>query len=74
MGCGAGYGTAMLAKSATEAVGFDVSVEAIAYAKEHYGEKATFLAADALHFPAEDRSFQVVTAFEVIEHITNTIS
>ena len=69
VGCGAGYGTALLADGAAEAIGFDVSVEAVEYAKGRYGDKAAFIAGDALHFPAEDHSFQVVTAFEVIEHI-----
>jgi SAM-dependent methyltransferase len=69
VGCGAGYGTALLAETATEAIGFDVSIEAVEYAKAHYGQKATFLAGDAIRFPAEDHSFELVTAFEVIEHI-----
>jgi SAM-dependent methyltransferase len=69
VGCGAGYGTALLAETAAKAIGFDVSIEAVEYAKAHYGQKATFLAGDAIHFPAEGHAFELVTAFEVIEHV-----
>src|ERR1051326_6605657 len=36
-GCGAGYGSAELARSAGTVVGIDCAAEAIEYAREHYG-------------------------------------
>ena len=35
-GCGSGYGTALLAGTAREAVGLDLSADALSYAREHY--------------------------------------
>ncbi|HEX7363410.1 MAG TPA: class I SAM-dependent methyltransferase [Bryobacteraceae bacterium] len=67
-GCGAGYGTALLAAVAREAVGFDISREAIEYASAHYPE-AKFLTGSATEFPAADGSADLVTAFEIIEHL-----
>ncbi|MGC2661179.1 MAG: methyltransferase domain-containing protein [Bryobacteraceae bacterium] len=69
VGCGAGYGTALLAESAANAIGFDVSAEAIEYARRHYGQKARFVVGDAAHFPEDLHGFDVITAFEVIEHL-----
>jgi SAM-dependent methyltransferase len=67
-GCGTGYGTALLAEGAAETVGFDVSPNAISYAAVHY-PRARFLAASASAFPAPDQSVDLVTAFEVMEHL-----
>lgn len=67
-GCGTGYGTALLAKQASEALGFDNSPEAISYAAANY-PAVRFLAGSADAFPAFDNSVDLVTAFEVIEHL-----
>ena len=67
-GCGTGYGTALLAEQASEAAGFDISPEAITYAAANY-PAARFLAGSADAFPASDNSVDLVTAFEVIEHL-----
>jgi SAM-dependent methyltransferase len=69
VGCGAGYGTALLAESASNAIGFDVSAEAIEYARQHYGRNAAFVVGDAARFPEDLQAFDVITAFEVIEHL-----
>jgi SAM-dependent methyltransferase len=72
MGCGTGYGTAELAQQARSTTGIDVSPEAIAYAQEHYPiPNVSFLAAPATALPFEAASFDLITAFEVIEHIDN---
>ena len=69
VGCGTGYGTALLASAAVEAMGFDVSREAIQYAKLHF-PAAEFCVGSASAFPSANASFDVVTVFEVIEHVS----
>ncbi len=72
IGCGAGYGTAELAQHSRTAAGIDVSAEAIAYAREHYPvPNTTFLTASATALPFAPASFDLITAFEVIEHLDN---
>jgi SAM-dependent methyltransferase len=70
IGCGTGYGTAELAQRAQSATGIDISADAIVYAKGHY-PIATFLAASATAIPFPTSSFDLITAFEVIEHLEN---
>ena len=72
IGCGAGYGTAELAQRALSATGVDISSDAIVYAAEHYPiPNARFLAASATAIPFPSASFDLITAFEVIEHLDN---
>lgn len=70
LGCGTGYGTAELARHATEAVGVDIAPEAIDYASAQY-RSARFVLASAEDVPLHDASFDVVVAFELIEHLSN---
>jgi SAM-dependent methyltransferase len=72
IGCGTGYGTAELAQRAQSATGVDISPEAIAYARKHYPlANTTFLSASATAIPCPAASFDLITAFEVIEHLDN---
>ena len=72
IGCGTGYGTAELAQEAQSATGIDLSSEAIAYAREHYPlPNTTFLEASATSVPLPHASLDLITAFEVIEHLDN---
>lgn len=74
LGCGTGYGSAELARTAAEAAGFDASEEAIAYASDVYLRSALSLRfAKALceEIPEADGSFDLVVAFEVIEHLAD---
>jgi ubiquinone/menaquinone biosynthesis C-methylase UbiE len=72
IGCGTGYGTAELAQHARFVTGIDVSAEAIGYAHAHYPlPNTTFLAASATALPFSPASFDLITAFEVIEHLDN---
>jgi SAM-dependent methyltransferase len=69
-GCGVGYGTAFLADAARRVVGVDRSQEAIAYAESRYARpNVRFLVGDLLTLDQPDDAFDVVCAFETIEHL-----
>jgi SAM-dependent methyltransferase len=69
-GCGSGYGSAELAKTGASVTGADVSGEAVAYAREHFGAQGIrFVEAPCESLPFDAESFDLVTAFEVIEHL-----
>jgi SAM-dependent methyltransferase len=69
-GCGVGYGSALLAEAATRVVGVDVSDAAIDYARERYAAaNLEFETMDVMALALEDGSFDVVCAFETIEHV-----
>jgi predicted SAM-dependent methyltransferase len=68
-GCGAGYGAKELASAACF-IGIDNAREAVDYAREHFGrEGASFLRARCEEMPFQQGIFDLITAFEVIEHI-----
>ena len=72
--CGVGYGAEVLLKKEAplEAyVGVELSEEAIAYAKAHYGyEWTSYYVGDALDLSLVDRigTFDTIISFETIEH------
>ncbi len=69
-GCGTGYGSAELAKSALSVTGADIANEAVTYAREHYRlPNLHFEQAACGSIPHADASFDLVVAFEVIEHL-----
>jgi ubiquinone/menaquinone biosynthesis C-methylase UbiE len=71
-GCGTGYGSAELAQSAATVTGVDISADAIEYASASYPiPSLRFLESSciAMSLPAE--SFDLVVAFEVIEHLAD---
>jgi SAM-dependent methyltransferase len=69
-GCGAGYGSAELARTATSVLGVDRSAEAIAFARGQYpAPNLRFEEGDCSALPAPDGSIDLVVAFEVIEHL-----
>jgi 2-polyprenyl-3-methyl-5-hydroxy-6-metoxy-1,4-benzoquinol methylase len=69
--CGTGYGTAELAKSATSAVGVDISEESIAYANANYqAPNLEYIHASATDDIFASSSFDLICSFETIEHLT----
>jgi SAM-dependent methyltransferase len=71
-GCGAGYGSAELARIAESVVGVDRAPEAVAFARAHYAlPNLAFEEASCEALPHAGGSFDLVVAFEVIEHLEN---
>lgn len=71
LGCGSGYGSALLKESGAASVaGCDLSQHAISFAREHYGKIADFTAqaVDDLAL-YEDGFFDVSVSCEVLEHL-----
>jgi SAM-dependent methyltransferase len=72
LGCNTGYGTEILARLARRAVGVDVSQEAVAVARQLYGnEGIEFQLIDGKGLPFADGEFDVVISCQVVEHIVD---
>ena len=75
--CGSGYGAALLAENASEVVGCDIAHEAIEYARKVYGAakdstlRVEYCESDCLALPFPAARFDLVVAFEIIEHLDN---
>ena len=70
--CGIGYGSYIIAKDVPEVrvIGIDIQEMAISYAKRFYNSnKIEFKQMDCLSLPFPESSFDVITAFEIIEHL-----
>ena len=72
LGCGSGYGADVLSRKAREVLGIDIADDAIDYARRHYqGASVRFERASCLEIPAPDASFDLLVAFEIIEHLSD---
>jgi len=72
VGCGAGMLTNSLAKESHEITGIDLSESSLNIASKHDTTKTiTYLKASAYNLPFEDRSFDVVCAMDILEHVEN---
>jgi SAM-dependent methyltransferase len=70
IGCGAGYGSAELAGAALSVTAADIAAEAVDWGRRHFSRpNLRFVQASAAALPHSDASFDMVVAFEVIEHL-----
>jgi ubiquinone/menaquinone biosynthesis C-methylase UbiE len=70
LGCGTGYGAAEFSAASRLVVGIDASHQAITYARQHFSAaNTTFVPASAIALPFRAEVFDLITAFEVIEHL-----
>jgi len=72
-GCGEGFVAAYFAQRnpVLQLTGIDCSPEAIVYARQHFGQFASFLVGNVLHLPYADDAFDVVVCSEVLEHVAD---
>jgi Methyltransferase domain len=72
LGCGLGYGAEVLAPLARDVVALDRDRDAIRHARASRTHAlGPFVLADATSLPFRDASFDVVIAYELIEHLTD---
>lgn len=73
-GCGSGYGSAWIARSAASVTGVDVAADAIAHAQREYqAPNLSFHQIDPrAPLPFADNSFDTVLSFQVFEHVADT--
>jgi glycosyltransferase involved in cell wall biosynthesis/2-polyprenyl-3-methyl-5-hydroxy-6-metoxy-1,4-benzoquinol methylase len=70
-GCGTGYGSALLAAAAESVLGVDIDEGALQWARgTHRGPNITFERRTDLGAALPASSFDVITCFEMIEHVT----
>ena len=70
LGCGTGYGAAELAFSASAVTGIDIAPDAIAACRANY-PSIPFLVGSCTAVPFQKNQFDLIVAFEVIEHLSD---
>lgn len=76
IGCGTGYGTVHMAQFAEKAVGVDYSAETIEQNKKENAhiKNLEFVHGKVPPVPLPDAAFDVVTAFQFIEHLEDRVA
>lgn len=70
VGCNTGYGTMRLIRAARRVVGVDVSPRAIEAAQRRAVDgQPEFVLSDGMDLPFPDDTFDLVTSFQVLEHV-----
>lgn len=69
--CGEGYGTALLATVAADAIGIDIDGRAIAHARAEYGgrPRLRYDEASVTALPLAEAAVDVIVSFETVEHL-----
>ena len=68
--CGAGYGSAMLARTARSVIGGDADTSAVEFALSHYRQpNLSFAVIDAQRMALPPASVDIIVSFETIEHL-----
>ncbi|MFT3790113.1 MAG: class I SAM-dependent methyltransferase [Rudaea sp.] len=69
--CGEGFGSALLARTAREVTGLDVSAQAVAHAQARYGNMANlrYRQGDCTRLDLPAASFDLVVSIETLEHV-----
>jgi ubiquinone/menaquinone biosynthesis C-methylase UbiE len=72
VGAGEGYGATIVGEWVARYCGIDVSREAVSHATERYADATTrFDHYGGTRFPYPDGSFDIITSFQVIEHVAD---
>jgi SAM-dependent methyltransferase len=70
IGCGEGYGPAILASKAESVLGIDIAPEVVAHARRYYGsDKVSFEVMDVNRLDVPDGAFDLAVSFQVVEHL-----
>ncbi|MBN3040492.1 MAG: class I SAM-dependent methyltransferase [Candidatus Omnitrophica bacterium] len=72
IGCGARKGPLILSEKAKKIIATDISFQAIEYCKENYRKNnVSYIVSDAVRLPFREGFFDIVSSFEVIEHLND---
>ncbi len=70
-GCGSGYGTKLLANVAQSVDAVDIDPEAVSFCQSTFAnDRIDWSVADLRSFEPGEKAYDLVTSFEVIEHLT----